>query len=234
MGCKKTPGLVKRGGVWHIDKAIKGYGRLCESCGTSRLQEAERYLTARLQEIRNAAIYGVRPTRTFAAAAAKYLDENLHKRSIVRDKLDLDTLMPFIGNLELRQVHMGTLQPFIQHRQRSVSDGTINRSLAVARRVLNLAARSWRDEHGLSWLETAPLIQMRPNDNARQPYPLSWDEQRLLFSELPGHLARMALFKVNTGTRDREVCSLQWDWEVASRKTPAEAMGSGLPISLFQ
>ncbi len=214
MGRKKSPGLVKRGGVWHIDKSIKGYGRLCESCGTNRLEEANRFLAARLEQIRAAEIYGVRPTRTFAAAAAKYLEENLHKRSIERDRQDLDTLMPFIGELALRQVHMGTLQPFVRHRQKSVAHGTINRSLAVVRRVLNLAARSWRDEHGLTWLETAPLIQLLPNDNARQPYPLSWAEQRLLFRELPGYLAAMALFKVNTGTRDREVCSLRWDWEV--------------------
>jgi integrase len=39
-------------------------------------------------------------------------------------------------------------------------------------------------------------------------------EQRLLFSELAPHLARMALFKVNTGTREHEVCSLRWSWEV--------------------
>jgi integrase len=36
----------------------------------------------------------------------------------------------------------------------------------------------------------------------------------MLFQELPDHLARMALFKVNTGCRDREVCSLKWDDEV--------------------
>lgn len=45
------------------------------------------------------------------------------------------------------------------------------------------------------------------------PYPLSWQEQRLLFSELPSHLARMALFQVNTGTREQEVAQLRWDWE---------------------
>src|SRR4029079_18389518 len=28
------------------------------------------------------------------------------------------------------------------------------------------------------------------------------------------HLARMALFKVNTGCRDGEVCGLKWAWEV--------------------
>jgi integrase len=35
-----------------------------------------------------------------------------------------------------------------------------------------------------------------------------------LFQELPDHLARMALFKVNTGLREQEVCGLKWDYEV--------------------
>ncbi len=55
--------------------------------------------------------------------------------------------------------------------------------------------------------------QLKVTD-ARQPYPLSWDEQASLFAELPGHVARMALFKVNTGTRDKEVSNLRWEWEV--------------------
>jgi len=37
---------------------------------------------------------------------------------------------------------------------------------------------------------------------------------RLVFQQLPGHLARMALFKVYTGCRDQEVCGLRWEWEV--------------------
>jgi hypothetical protein len=42
---------------------------------------------------------------------------------------------------------------------------------------------------------------------------LSIDEERLLFSELEGHLARMALFKVNTSLREQEVVNLRWAWE---------------------
>ncbi len=89
MSRKKMPGLTNRGGVWHIDKRIKGYGRLSESCGTNSLVEAERYLTHRLEEIRLAEVYGVRPTRTFEQAAVKYLEENQHKRSIDRDVIAL-------------------------------------------------------------------------------------------------------------------------------------------------
>lgn len=51
--------------------------------------------------------------------------------------------------------------------------------------------------------------------NCRKPYPLSWEEQSILFAELPPHLQTMAMFKVNTGCREQEVCKLQWDWEIA-------------------
>lgn len=47
-----------------------------------------------------------------------------------------------------------------------------------------------------------------------KPYPLSWEEQKAPLQELPDHLARMVLFKINTGCREQEVCRLRWDWEV--------------------
>ena len=36
----------------------------------------------------------------------------------------------------------------------------------------------------------------------------------MLFRELPEYLAEMALFAVNTGCRDGEICNLRWEWEV--------------------
>jgi len=36
-----------------------------------------------------------------------------------------------------------------------------------------------------------------------------------LFPKLPAYLGRMALFAVNTGLRDSNVCGLNWTWEVA-------------------
>ena len=108
-----------------------------------------------------------------------------------------------------------TLQPFIEaRRKQGRKTKSINLALAVVRRILNLAARLWRDENGLTWLDTPPLIQLLPVTDARKPYPISWDEQRTLFQRLPGHLALMCLFKVNTGCREQEVCRLRWDWEV--------------------
>jgi integrase len=94
-----------------------------------------------------------------------------------------------------------------------ISPSTINRDLAVVRRILNLCARLGRDESDRPWLDTPPLIQMQRDPNKREPYPLSIEEQRLLLSELAGHLAKMALFKVNAGLREQEVVNLRWMWE---------------------
>lgn len=213
MGRKKVPGLIKRGGMWHIDKRIGGR-RVCQSTGSSELAEAERMLARISEETRAAQIYGVRPGRTFEQAAAKFVLENQHKRSLDDDIGRLKQILPYIGQMRLDKLHRGTLDPWIEQRQKDgVSAGTINHGLKVVRRTLNLAATEWIDGHGLTWLQAAPKIKLLPDKEKRQPYPLSWDEQAKLFKELPGHLAAMALFAVNTGCRDGEVCRLQWSWE---------------------
>ncbi len=215
MGKRKTPGLTKRNGIWHIDKVVKGYGRLCESCETGETEEAERLLNHRLHEIRDATRYGVRPNRTFKEAATKYLRENIDKATIEFDAQHLDKLAPYINELTLDRVHMDSLKPFIEGRKREgKKTKTINLALSVVRRILNLAARVWRDETGMSWIAQTPLIEMLTVTDAAKPYPLDWNEQDRFFKHLPLHLAEMSLFKVNTGNREAEVCGLRWEWEI--------------------
>ena len=85
---------------------------------------------------------------------------------------------------------------------------TINRDLSCVRRVLNLAARQWRHPNGMTYLETPPLLSMAKGGK-RAPYPVMWEQQALLFPQLPAHLDRMAF---NIGLREGELCSLRWSW----------------------
>jgi len=210
---KSLWGLQMRGGTWHIDKRIRGR-RVCESTGTSDRQEAEEILAKRISEIREADIFGVRPKRTFRQAATKYLNE-ANKASLWIDAMYLEMLEPFIGDLPLESIHMGTLQPFIKARKaKGVKNRTVNYGIQTVRHILNLAAGEWIDENGRTWLAHAPKIKFLPETDKRAPYPLSWDEQVRLFNELPAYLTKMALFAVNTGCREGEVCRLQWEWEV--------------------
>ena len=174
---------------------------------------------ARLVETdRQAQVYGVRPRRSFEQAAAKFVLANQHKRSLSRDIGLLKQLMPWLGALALERIHLGVLQPFIEARwAERVAVGTIHHGLEVVRRILNLAATEWLNEYGLTWLATALKIKLLPDLHKRAPYPLDWDAQTQLFQRLPDHLAQMALFAVNTGCRDAEICNLGWTWEVNLR-----------------
>jgi integrase len=214
MGNQRTSGLTRRGGIWHIDKTFRG-ARICESTGTGDLGRAEEYLAKRLTDLREISIYGARQKRSFRTAATKYLQENSYKKRVKDDALHLKLLDGFIGDLELTQVHMGSLQEFIARRRADgVKTKTLNAALGVVRRICNLASSEWIDRQGKTWLQAAPKIKLFAVKDARSPYPLTREEQTLLFQELPGHLACMALFKVNTGTREQEVCQLKWEYEV--------------------
>ena len=208
---KKTPGISEtQDGRWRIDKTYQGtrfQGRF------ETYQAAEDWLLTEIEQLRQAQYQ--RPRYKFGPIAAKYLLENEEKLSIATEATLLEAIMPFIGHLNLEQIHDDTLQPFIKVRKAvGRKNKTVNASLAVVRHILNLSARKWRDDKGRTLLETAPLISMLPLDDARKPRPISWAEQRRLLPELPAHLQRMSLFDLNTGVRDDVVCNLRWEWEV--------------------
>ena len=230
MGKRTMPGLYKHvrkdGRIeWKIDKRVRKYGRVCEGTGTSDYDEAERYLTRRLEQIRQATVYGVRPKRRFREAATKYLNDHRRRRGISRDATALKNLDPYIGDKMLDQIHDGSFDRYREARAKEgISIGTVDRDIGTAARVLEEAARKWRDEGtNLTWLVESPMIEYQRPYNKRLPYPLDWQEQRLLFSELAAHLQTMALFDVNTGLRDEELCGLEWAWEqrVPELDTPA-------------
>ena len=126
MGRKRSPGLRNRGGIWHIEKQILGC-KIHESTGASILEEAELILARRIEEIRQAKLFGVRPKRIFREAATKFLEDNLYLASIGEYAMHLKQLDPFIGDLPLENVHLGTLQPFIEaRREQSIKSKSIN------------------------------------------------------------------------------------------------------------
>jgi hypothetical protein len=101
MGNQATSGLTNRGGIWHIDKQYRGI-RICESTGTGSFAKAQEHLAERMNEIREAMLHGLRPSRTFRMAATKYLQDYAQKKSIGDDAVQLKMLDPKIGDLHLR------------------------------------------------------------------------------------------------------------------------------------
>jgi integrase len=224
MGRKQSGIYHDKQGDWWVDKVYRGT-RLRNRFESH--EEAENWLIRQLEILRQAHLFGVRKKWTFNEAAAKYLLDHQEKVSLQTDIYMLESIMPHIGQLTLDQIHDATLAPYVKQRK---ADGrshkTINLALALVRRILNLASRSWRDDSGKTWLEVPPMITLLPLIGyQREPRPITWAEQRRLLPLLPNHLARMVLFDLNTGVRDEVVCSLKWEWEI-----PVPELG----ISVFE
>jgi hypothetical protein len=218
MAATRTPGItVGADGRFFIDKRYPRHSH--RHARRTRHPRAGRTAEQRLQRemahIDMDLARRVHRRPTFADCAQRYLAQSQDMRSLEAIRIHVQLLVRHIGHVEPHQVHDATLAPLISER---IADGvtaiTINRTLEVARTILHRAARSYRDEDGRPWLEALPpLITILP-ESPRSPFPMTWVEQDRLFPSLPGHLARMALFGVNTGLRDANLCGLQWSWEV--------------------
>ena len=171
---------------------------------------------------------------TFDQAAAQYVTLYHKKVSFELEESLLRELMPYLGLMFLDQIYDATLEPFkTAMRERGWKSKSISLALGVVRRILNLAARSWRDEDGRTWLAAPPLLTMVEGGDQREPRQLTWVQQRALLPLLPDHLARMALFDLQCGARDAVVSGLRWEWEVrlpeirglSFRRTEASSKG---------
>lgn len=219
-------------GRWRVDRTHRG----------ERLQrrfdshyEAEVWLTAQVARI-DANGPANKTSMTLSEAATRYLieEEAKGKASLETEAHLLAPVVAVCGGLLLDQVHDATLKPFVDARlKEGCANKTVNLSLGVVRHILHTAARRWRVDVGSG--RTAPLLQQVPLltmlplvGHQREPQPVTWAEQRQLLPLLPAHLARMALFTLNTGARDDVVCKLRWQWEIQLQ------LEEGRTVSVFE
>lgn len=215
MPSTRTPGITLSSiGLRCVDKWHRGV-RIGRRLGTATQEQAEAWLQDAMRRVDRQLQLQNDRRPLFRDCAARYLEQSRVKRSFATSQIHVRLLLPHIGELPPEQVHDRTLEPFVSQRiAAGASATTINRSLEVVRTILNRAARSYRDDIGRpSMTNVAPLISMLP-ESRRAPYPITWDEQDRLFPKLPPHLQRMAIFGVNTGLRNANLCGLEWTWEV--------------------
>lgn len=215
MGRTRIPGIYwdETYGRWAVDKVIHG-GRVRRDFAQD-YGAAESWLLQRIEEGRQQRLNPKARSRTFAEAAAHYVEDMAEKASLDTDIAMLKSLMPYIGEVPIDELSDDHFKPYVMDRREAGrKKKTINLGLAAARQVLNACNRKYRDGRA-PWLAIVPVISMQALDDQRPPYQLSWAQQRTLLPKLPDHLARMSLFTLNTGARDDVVCSLRWEWEVA-------------------
>lgn len=160
MAATRTPGITTADdGRFLVDKRHRGI-RIFIRMGATTQEQAEQRLHTEMQRIDVACRAKARPC--FADCAARYLAQCYERRSLEAIRVHVRLLLRYVGHLEPQQVHDATLAPLIADRLAAgASATTINRTLEVARTILNRAARSYRDDDGRPWLEaTPPLLTM--------------------------------------------------------------------------
>ena len=229
---RKTAGikLVKRkdSPYWHAEGTLFEI-RVRRSTGTASKEEATLILNDIIHKLKRKRVYGEEDAVVdFNTVAAKHLNEST-KVSIKEDARYIEQLAPYIGVLPMNQIYRGfcehnkptPLERFILDRAKDkVSARTINYALGILNIIGNKAVKRWRRAAAkplLSYWNCVPMIDkeeakalgLKPK---REVGPISWEEQTILFDELPAFNRDMCLFKVNTGCREQEVCQLMWKW----------------------
>lgn len=196
--------IYKRGKSWYVRLWADGR-EIRRSAGRSK--EAARILLTRLREDAERGRLGLpkKTRQTVADWAPKYMTwAKTHKKSAWRDEIILKHLIPKFGHLKLTDVTKTHVAAYQRDRQKRVSGPTVNREVAMLRKLLSHAVEAGE-------LESNPLsrVRMLPESPARQPTLEPTDEQ-LLLQASPQWLRLMVRLAVATGCRQGELLALRW------------------------
>jgi integrase len=205
-------GIYKRGRVYWIDYSNQNRKRIQESSHSTNKRDAEQLLALRKSDV----IRGIHkcPVRiTLGQFGERYMvHAKVNKRSWLRDEQMLENLKKFLGtDKQLTEITPVEIEGYKLNRRAVVSGSTVNRELALLKRMFNLA---------INWdlflnLNPVRRVKFFREFNIRSRVLNAEEEGKLLLNAAP-FMQDLIRFALNTGLRTGEIFSLQWpavDWE---------------------
>ena len=187
-------------GRYHV-AFMQGGRRVHRVCpqGTSKARAVE-YETKLRQEVFRVDRLGEIPDYSLGEAILRYLDEAPQKwRKDLESKAR--ALGDFVVGKRLREI--GAVAETYQHHHRGkLAVGTINRRLALLRRV-GLLSVEW------GWLEKAPTIKLLPGESARENYLSKKQIDTLAKAQHLRQVKAAIYIAAYSGLRSAEILALQ-------------------------
>lgn len=199
-------GIYKRGNVYWIDFYDQNRNRVQESSQSTDRQDAKDLLTLRRSEILRG-VYKQPVKITFGEFGERYMTHaKTNKRSWLRDEQMLEHLYDHFGKeRQLTEMPPVLIEGYKVHRRAKVSGSTVNRELALLKRMFNLA---------ITWdlfLDTNPVRKVKFfrefNTGLRVVSP---EEEKSLLQNASPYLQDLIRFALNTGLRIGEIFALRW------------------------
>ena len=224
--------LYKRGNVYWSYVSVNGV-RHGKSTGTGNRKLAETVdhdFKHELTFVRQHAPQ-LQPEMEFADLAARFLG-NAGQKTWHLDRLKI--LLPFFEGYRIGAITRNTTLEYRvwRHRQKKISETTVNRDLECLRRIM-----FWAVDEGLlirNPLSRMPLVRER----RKRRSVISVQEELLLLNAAAPHLKLIIIAAVDTGMRRGEITQQDWqdiDWSrrllfVSHSKTP-EGEAREIPLT---
>lgn len=143
---------------------------------------------------------------TFEAVCDRYMEHaKKSKRSWKRDEETLKLAQAFFKRKRIDEITAWDIERFKSSRAEQVTKSTVNRNLAVLKRLFNLAV-DW----GL--LDKNPLKKVSMyRIEERVMRVLSHEEEQKLLEAAAPHFRALILVAINTGMRRGELLDLHWE-----------------------
>jgi integrase len=201
-------GLYRRGRIWWMSYTAEGKQR-CESTRTTNKRVAQRILDSRKGEIIDGRFHLTVPNAPrFEAFARGFLECVRHPNTKKRYTSSVGNLIAFFGDISLPAITSDGVERFKAARLRAkVRAATVNRDLAVLRRMLKIAAKR-RQLPANAFFDVEMLEERKER---RQPHILTFQEEKKLLMAAPDHIRLLVILILETGLRSRrEALALKW------------------------
>jgi integrase len=182
----------------------------CESTGTTNKRVAQKILNLKITEIIEGRyqLPKTNPPR-LEQFSEKFLDSIRHENTKKRYTSSVVNLRAHFGDTRLSDINSERIEEFKEVRLAAkVRAATVNRDLAVLRRMLRIAERR-RLVTATPFREVEMLEERKER---RQPHILTYAEEEKLLSVAPDHIRVLAILILDTGLRSgREALTLKWE-----------------------
>jgi integrase len=200
-------GVLKRKNKYWIDFYDSQKTRIQESSHSSSKRDAENLLALRKSEILRGTFK--RPVKiTFGELGTKYMEyAKGNKRSWLRDEQMLEKLTAFLGSQrQVREIYPADIEGFKLHRRKEVSGSTVNREVALLKRMFNLAI-DWD-----LYLGSNPVRKVKFFQEINLGFrTLAGEEEKKFLANATPYIQDIAILGLNTGMRIGEMLSLTWE-----------------------
>jgi integrase len=205
----KFMGIYRRGKTWWISYTFGGRQRF-ESTRSTKKSDARQLLDIRKGAAREGRL---RLTKSngprFDEYSRSFLLTVQHSNTRKRYRSSVRNLAACLGNVKLSDITADAIEDFKEGRlSQGVRTATINRDLAVLRRMMKLAERKM-------FVSDSPFRDVdfyEERKQRRRPHILTYEEEERLLAAATPHIRALTVLILETGMRSRrEALSLLWN-----------------------